>query len=61
MHFRSSVANTSIHWAEVLHLLSSGRIDPRAVQTAVHPLESAVEVIRDAGFKPVFTQEPAGT
>jgi hypothetical protein len=41
-----------------MQLLSSGRIDPRAVHTSVHPLESAVDVIREAGFKPVFTQEP---
>jgi threonine dehydrogenase-like Zn-dependent dehydrogenase len=58
IHFRSSLANTTTHWAEVMRLLSSGRIDPRTVQTSVHPLESAVDVIRDAGFKPVFTQEP---
>jgi threonine dehydrogenase-like Zn-dependent dehydrogenase len=57
IHFRSSLANTSVHWAEVMQLLSSGRIGPRAVQTSVHPLESAADVIRDAGFKPVFTQE----
>ncbi len=57
VHFRSSVANTRVHMAEVMQLLSSGRIDPRAVQTALHPLESAVEVMPDAGFKPVFTQE----
>jgi alcohol dehydrogenase len=59
VHFRSSVANTSVHWAEVMHLLTSGRIDPRAVQTSVHPLASAVEQLPSAGFKPVFTQELA--
>jgi hypothetical protein len=42
-----------------MQLLSSGRIDPRAVQTSVHPLASAVEQLPSAGFKPVFTQEPA--
>jgi threonine dehydrogenase-like Zn-dependent dehydrogenase len=59
VHFRSSVANTRVHMAEVMGLLASGRIDPTAVQTSVHPLDSAIEAMPSAGFKPVFTQQPS--
>ena len=44
IHFRSSVANTSVHWAEVMQLLASGRSTPRAVRRM--PLASAADVIR---------------
>ena len=60
IHFRSSVANSRVHMAEVMQLLTSGRIGPDLVRTTVHPLESAVSVIDSAGFKPVFTQELSG-
>jgi threonine dehydrogenase-like Zn-dependent dehydrogenase len=60
VHFRSSLANARVHMPAVLALLSSGRINPRAVHTEVLPLDTAAEALPGAGFKPVFVRDPVG-
>jgi threonine dehydrogenase-like Zn-dependent dehydrogenase len=59
VHFCSSVANARVHMPEVLRLLSSGGINPRAVQTEVLPFDTAAEALPAAGFKPVFVRGEA--
>jgi len=56
--FRSALSNARPLIPEVLALLSSGRISPRRVQTAVLPFEQAADALESSGFKPVFVRDP---
>jgi threonine dehydrogenase-like Zn-dependent dehydrogenase len=56
--FRSALSNARPLFDDVLALLASGRIEPRRVQTAVLPFETAADALPTAGFKPVFVRDP---
>jgi threonine dehydrogenase-like Zn-dependent dehydrogenase len=56
--FRSAMSNARPLIPQVLALLSSARITPRRVQTAVLAFDQAAEALPTAGFKPVFVRDP---
>jgi threonine dehydrogenase-like Zn-dependent dehydrogenase len=58
MTFRSAMSNARPLIPEVLALVTSGKISPRLVQTAVLPFDEAAEALPGAGFKPVFVRDP---
>jgi threonine dehydrogenase-like Zn-dependent dehydrogenase len=58
LHFRTALSNARVYMPDVLDLISSGRIRPRDITTAVVPFEDAAEAMHESGFKPVFVREP---
>jgi threonine dehydrogenase-like Zn-dependent dehydrogenase len=55
--FRSALSNARPLFEDVLALIASGRVNPRAVQTAVLPFDEAAEGLPAGGFKPVVVRD----
>lgn len=57
IEFRASLSPARVHTPAVLELLSSGRLHPELVTTAVLPFAEADTGLLDGGFKPVFVRD----